>query len=105
MLTGNDAHATTGKTRCVAHMSRSLHLSQATNKNNFKIFDNLTGKSKFLIYRMECVLYKIHYVKNPEIPFNLRFYNHKSDLIETRSPHLLILCKTNIYSTNMQNLH
>ena len=45
--TENVAHATAGKKQCVADRSKPLHPSKATKTKTFKIFHNLTCKSKF----------------------------------------------------------
>ena len=54
-------------------------MSQQT-KRTFNIFHKLTSKSQHVICLMECILCKIQYVGNSEIPFNLRLNNHKKDV-------------------------
>ena len=45
----------------------------------FKIFHKLNCKSSFVIYLVECTLYKIQYVEKAETPFNIRLNNHRKD--------------------------
>ena len=107
ILTENVAYWTAGKTRYVADSSRALHLSQATEiKRLLKAFIILLTSNRFLICLMECVFCNCSMWENQNHHLicaskikNLTY------LIEMRSPHVVILSKTNIDSTNMQNLH
>ena len=64
----NVADATVGKTRCIAEMSKSLHLSQATkSKKTFNTFHNRACKRKFYIYFTVFALCKLLYKGKSEI--------------------------------------
>ena len=43
----------------------------------FKIYHNLSCKSKYVIYLMECTKCKIQYVGKTETEFNIRLNNHR----------------------------
>ena len=60
-----------------------------TNKKIFKIFHNLTCKSKFLIYVMECVLCKLQYVEKKDHLIYALIITGLTNFIEMRSLHVV----------------
>ena len=46
----------------------------------FYIYLNLSCKSKYVIYLLECTKYKIQYVGKAETEFNIRLNNHRKDV-------------------------
>ena len=59
-------------------MTINTFTSQHT-KRTFKISFNLTCKSEYVIYLLECILCKMQYVAKAETEFNLRLSNHRKD--------------------------
>ena len=59
-------------------MTTNTFTSQQT-KRTFKISFNLTCKSEYVIYLLECILCKMQYVAKAETEFNLRLSNHRKD--------------------------
>ena len=52
---------------------------QPSNKKKFKIHHEVTFKSKYVIYFMECTLCKKQYVGKAKTTFNIRLNYHRKD--------------------------
>ena len=63
---------------CTQVLNTQTFTSQQT-KRTFNIFHKLTCKSQYVIYLMECILWKTQYVGKSENPFNLKINNHRKD--------------------------
>ena len=84
------------KAKCTQFLSRSINLcctlhktsstfKSAFNKNTFLIRHNVTSKSSFVIYLMECCLCeKSQYVRKSE--YSLRINTHRNDVWRTDGP-------------------
>ena len=59
-------------------------------KRTFNNFFKLNGKSEYVIYLMECILCKMHYVGKAETAFNLRLNNHREG---AKKPNSILACK------------
>ena len=64
---------------CTEVLNTQTSMSQQT-KRTFNIFYKLACNCQYVIYLMECILYKIQYVGKSETPFNLRLNNHRKDV-------------------------
>ena len=57
-------------------LSLYINVHNSQTKRTFNIFQNLTCKSQYVIYSMECILCKIQFAGKPKTPFNWRLNNH-----------------------------
>ena len=64
---------------CTQVLNAQTFMSQKI-KRMFNIFHKITCKSQYVIYLMECILYKIQYFGKNETPFNLRLNNQRKDV-------------------------
>ena len=55
-------------------------------KKKFNIYHNISCKSKYVIYLLECLLCKIQCVGKSETPFHIRLNNHRKDI---KNPHAI----------------
>ena len=82
---------TTYKVNCTPCLANNITLccKQVANTTTFRsnqtnrlsqIYHNLNCKSKYVIYLLECIKYKIQYVGKAETEFNIRLNNHRNDV-------------------------
>ena len=85
--------------RSPCHTSRCLSCQQliATTtfesiqtKEKLNIYHKISCKSNYVIYLLECLLYKMQYVGKSETPFHIRLNNHRKDI---KDPHAIEACK------------
>ena len=55
-------------------------IEQILTIRTYNIYHNLTYKSRYLIYVMECVLCNLQYVEKFEWPMNIRLNSHRNDV-------------------------
>ena len=70
---------------CFAQVLNAQTFMSQQTKRTFNIFHKLTCKSQYVIYLMECILYKIQYVGKSETRFNLRLNNHRKDVYNLKA--------------------
>ena len=51
----------------------------------FRIVQNTTCKSNFIMYLLECKLCKIQYVGKAETAFNIQLNNHRKDVKDPKT--------------------
>ena len=56
----------------------------------FDIYHSLNCKSKYVIYLLECSIYKIQYVGKSETPFHIKLNNHRKEI---KDPSAISACK------------
>lgn len=87
-----------GKSMACNTTRTSLCCTQVVNTNTFKsnqtnrvfnIYHEITCKSQWVIYLLECILCNIQYVGKSETPFNIRLNNHRKDV---NSPKAIPAC-------------
>ena len=59
-------------------------------RETFTIFHQVTCHSNYVIYLLECVMFKIQHVGKSETSFNIRLYNHRKDI---KKPNGIEACK------------
>ena len=74
---------------CKQDLKTNTFKSTSTNEE-FKIYHELTCKSTYLIYLLECQLHKVQYIGKCETPFNIRLNNHRKDV---KNPQSIPACK------------
>ena len=68
--------------KCCRKVKTTSYFTNYKNKKNFKIFHNLTCKSRLFIYLKEYVLCKLQHVGKTKTLINLCFDNHRSDVFD-----------------------
>ena len=74
---------------CNQVLTTNTFMSQQT-KRTFQIFFNLNCKNEYVIYLMEWIICKMHYVGKAETAFNLRLNNQRKD---TKKPSSILAFK------------
>ena len=59
-------------------------------ESDFNIYHEISGKSNYLIYLLECLLCKIQFIGKLGTPFHIRLNNHRKDI---RDPQTIEACK------------
>ena len=67
-------------TLCCKHVIDTQTFKSNTTNKSCNIYHELTCKSEYVIYIMECIKCKKQYVGKSEWPFNIRLNNHRKDL-------------------------
>ena len=72
--TSGKCHPCNGRknTICCWQVKSATSFTSYKNKKTLNTFPNLTFKNKFLIYFMECVLWKLHYVGKSDAPLIIK---------------------------------
>ena len=68
-----------GNLYCTQIVNTSTFKNNVTNRT-YNIYHNLTCKSRYIIYVMECVLCNLQYVGKSEWPMDIRLNNHRNDV-------------------------
>ena len=93
-----------GKCSPCSANNKTLYCKQVIPSSAFK--SQQTCSSAYIIYAMECTLYKKQYVGKSETSFNIRLINHRKDV---KKPDAILACrqtlprKKNMFSTNTQS--
>ena len=72
-------NTTSKSSLCCTQVVNTKTFESYQTKSKFKIFHILNCKSSFVIYLMECTLFKIQYVGKAETLFNIWLNNHRKD--------------------------
>ena len=74
---------------CEQVISLSTFKSQLT-KKSYTIFHEVNCSSAYVIYLMECTLYKKQYIEKSETSFTIRLNNHRKDV---KKPDAILACR------------
>ena len=69
----------TSRLSCCQQVLKTITFSSTQTREAFKIFHQVTCHSSYVIYLLECVMWKIQYVRKSET-FNISLNNHTKDI-------------------------
>ena len=70
----------TSRSLCCQQVLKTTTFTSTQTRKTFKIFHQVICHSNYVIYLLECILYKIQYVRKSETSFNIRLNNHRKDV-------------------------
>ena len=73
------------RTLCCKQVIKTEHFKSNQTNRTFRIFQKTTCKSNFIIYLLECKLFKIQYVGKAEATFNIQLNNHRKDVKDPKA--------------------
>ena len=84
-ITGQCTPCYTSRSLCCQQVLKTTTFASIQTRKTFKIFHQVTFHSNYVIYLLECVMYKIPYVGKSETSFNVRANNHRKN-IKNKTP-------------------
>ena len=80
----------TSRSLCCQQILKTTAFTSTQTRGTFTIFHQVTCRSNYVIYLLECILCKIQYVGKSETTFNIRLNNHRKDI---KNPNAIEACK------------
>ena len=76
----------TSRTLSCQQVLKTTTFTSTQIRETFTIFHQVTCHSNYIIYLLECIMFKIQYVGKSETSFNIRLTNHRKD---TKKPNAI----------------